>query len=254
MFDVTCQGKGFGAFAFFGAHGSVPVGTFQDNLRYIGIGFHVVDVCRFSPQTADSREGRAWTGFTAFSFNGCHQRGFLTANKCSCTHPDFEIEGKIGPKNILSQQPHFPCLLDAQPQRADGNWVFSPAVDISLVAANCVSSNCHSLNHSMRIAFQNAAVHECTRITLIRVADEVLGGSSRGAGKRPFFGSGETCTTPATQTGFHDFIDHIFRRHFCQHFCKCHVPVFGNIIFNVLRIDLAAITKDDPDFLWGGST
>ena len=49
VLDIAGDGKGLGAFAFFGAHAGIPFRAVQDDLRDIRIGFNIVVIGRFAP-------------------------------------------------------------------------------------------------------------------------------------------------------------------------------------------------------------
>ena len=101
----TGKSEDFGTFAGFSADTGIPPAAVQHDLGHVGQRFHVVQYSGFFPQALLGRKG--WTGprHAALAFNGSHQRGFFTANKCPGTLIDFNVKIETGPQNIFSQQP-----------------------------------------------------------------------------------------------------------------------------------------------------
>src|SRR6516165_664716 len=120
------------------------------------------------------RERRPWLGLTSFAFNRRHERCFLATDECSCTNPDIYIKVKTRFENPGSQKAMLLGLPDRDLQTTNSQRVFGADIDEALVRPNRSTRNCHPLQHCVWITFKNAAVHKCTRIALVPVADDVF--------------------------------------------------------------------------------
>ena len=65
------------------------------------------------------------------------------------------------------------------------------------------------------------------------------------AGQRPFEAGRETAAAAAAQAGLLDLVDHLFRRHLFQDFIQGGKSVVGDIFFQAVEIDLAAVFQDN---------
>ena len=85
------QSEGLGATAFSGAIAGEFLGAIADDPGNGRQSLDVVDQRRLTPKTGLCRERRSESWHASSSLNGRHQRGFLTADKGSCTfnHPEF---------------------------------------------------------------------------------------------------------------------------------------------------------------------
>ncbi len=71
---------------------------------------------------------------------------------------------------------------------------------------------------AVRVAFHDAAIHECARVALVAVADDIANvGFHRLAGL-PFLAGRKSAAAATTQIGFVDFGNHLIRRHGSQNF------------------------------------
>ena len=91
---VHCPGhrKNFCSLGTLGSNGCIPVTALEDDLAHIGIGFNVIEDRRLLPETLACRERRPWPGHSALTFDGIHQSGFFTADKCAGTLVDLDIK------------------------------------------------------------------------------------------------------------------------------------------------------------------
>ena len=139
-----------------------------DDGRDIGEGLDVVDQGRAAPQSAFRRERRARARRAALAFDGGHQRGFLAADKRAGADADVHVEVERRFKNAAAQQAQLLRLLDGGLQARDRQRIFRADINKSLVRADGVGGDGHAFEHAVRIAFQNAAVHERARDRLRR--------------------------------------------------------------------------------------
>ncbi len=100
--DVTAYGKDLGALALLGTDGCKPFGAFEQNHGNIGVGLNIVEDGGLFPQTLNSRERRTGSGLTALTFDGGHQRSFLTTDESTGTQADIHIKGEVGAKDVFT--------------------------------------------------------------------------------------------------------------------------------------------------------
>jgi hypothetical protein len=100
----------------------------------------------------------------------------------------------------------------------------------------------------MRVAFQDAAVHERAWVALVCIADHVLWAALHPAGERPFASRRKARAAPSAQPGVGHLFDNLLRRHFSQDFTQRLITVNGKVILDVIGVNLSTVTKDDSDF------
>ena len=98
----------------------------------------------------------------------------------------------------------------------------------------------------MGIAFEDRTVHECARVTLVRVADHVFLFGLHLAGDFPFEARGETAAATAPEPRVDDLADHLVGLHF-QRFAQRSIAVAGDVLVDVLRVDEAAVAQRNAD-------
>lgn len=90
---------------------------------------------------------------------------------------NMETEGRS--QNAIAQEFHALGQAKRRLEPLDRQRVFCTNVDIALVGPNCVGCDCHTLQHTMGIAFQHAAIHKRAWITLIGITDHELSWPTR---------------------------------------------------------------------------
>ena len=115
--------------------------------------------------------------------------------------------------------------------------------------AHCVGCDRHAFNYTLRIAFQNAAIHECARVALVAVADHVLHVAGCFGNRAPLQSARIPAAAASAQAACCDLVDDAIRCHVSQGGHQCPVSIAGNIIVDLLRIDLAGILEHHVDLL-----
>src|SRR6185503_6472498 len=136
-------------------------------------------------------EGRAWMRFAAHAHDRSDQSGLFAADECSCADTNFQIKAEICSENVLAQKAKFTGQCDRDIERLYGDWIFCTAVDVAITRTHCVSADDHPFDHRVRIAFEHAAVHECTGVAFICITDHVFGTILHIAGDLPLPSSWE---------------------------------------------------------------
>ncbi len=123
-----------------------------------------------------------------------------------------------------------------------------PDIDEAFLAADGPGADDHALEHGVRIALDDAAIHEGARVAFIRVADDdrlhaaVHGGLSA---RLPLDSRREPAAAAPPQPGALDLAYDLLRRHLLQSFDQRGVAVDGDVVVDPLGIDRAAIAEHD---------
>ena len=108
------------------------------------------------------------------AFDGEHEGRFLAADERPCADTDIEVEVESCLKDVLTEELVFPRLADRPVEPVDGEGIFRPDVYITLLGADGIRGDGHGLDDAVRIAFEDAAVHECAGVAFIGVTDDVF--------------------------------------------------------------------------------
>ena len=185
----------------------------------------------------------------AHAHDRCDQGSLFAAHERTRANANFQIEGEIGTENVPAKEAKLARLLDGNIERLHCDRIFCAAVNVTIAGTDCITTNDHAFDHRMRIALQHPAVHERTRVALIRITDHILGAVLDVAGDLPLLGCRETRAAAPAQSGCKYFLDDTFRRHLEQDFAKRLVAIGRQIVFDVVGVDLTAVTQDNADFL-----
>ena len=158
---------------------SVPIDANQSApLRmiagHVGKRLDVVDQRRAAPQPAFGRERRARTRRAAFAFDGGHQGRFLAANERAGADAQVDVKIERRFENAAAQQAALLGLFDRGLQPADRQRIFGADINESLGRADGVGGDGHAFEDAVRVAFQNATVHERAGVAFVGVANDVF--------------------------------------------------------------------------------
>ena len=194
------------------------------------------------PETFIRREGRSGAGLSTPAFDRSDQSSLFSADESACAHADFHIKGKTSAEDVFTQQSQGTGLLDANIEHFDCDGILRAAVDIAISRADRKRADDHTFDHGMGVAFQNTAVHERARVAFIGIAGNEFHRVGFRLDHAPFFGGGESSSAPASKPRFGYFIDNSIRGHFREDFGQRHVTIFSDIVLDVFRVDLAAVS------------
>ena len=110
-------------------------------------------------------------------------------------------------------------------------------VNETLVRADGVGGNGHAFEHAVRIAFQNAAVHERAGIAFVGVADDIFLRALRFGDRAPFEAGGKTRAAASAQAALDHGLHHFLRRHFAEHVVQRLITVGGDVSLNAFGIN-----------------
>ena len=123
--------------------------------------------------------------------------------------------------------------------------VFSSHVDIALACAYRVPGYGHSLEQRVRIAFQNRAVHESSRVAFVCIAHHVFGRTLSLASEIPLNPGWEPRPAATSEPGTLQSIDDLLRFHLSKRLAQCRIAVAGDVFVDVERVDNARVAQGD---------
>ena len=130
----------------------------------------------------------------------------------------------------------------------DCQRVFFANVDHTFFCTGSIGTNDHPFDDTMRIAFEDAAVHIGTRIPLVGITYEELGAFSFLSGQQfPFQSRREAAAAPAPQTGLFDLVDNHGRAAFGKYFRQHRISAGLNVIIDTDRIDFLIPGQEPAD-------
>ncbi len=162
---------------------------------------------------------------------------------------NVHIEGETRTHNIFTQQTKLLRLGDGIFHALNRKLVFPADIDVALTSANSVTCDEHTFDDAVRITLQDQAVFKGTWLAFISIADNIFLMPVSLAHKAPFKPSGETRSTAALKPGGFDLVNDFFRSQF-QSNTECLVAIVGNVIFDVIGVDLPNVLKHDAVFSW----
>ena len=230
-----------------GAHRAEPLRSAVDDQRNVGPGLDVVEVGRAVFVAVLDGVDVFGSGFAHIPFEGSHQSRGFAAYKGSGALDDLDVEIHSAAENILPEKPVIPRLFDCFQKALAGDGVLVPDVHKALFASDGARADDHSLEHGMRIAFDDAAIHESARISFVGVADQNgihLAVLRRVTAGFPFHAGREAAAAASPQPGSLDFGDDLLRSHLEESLFQRRVAVDRDVVVDLFRIDDAAVAED----------
>jgi len=145
----------------------------------------------------------------------------------------------------VAEQPTLARLGQRDLQAVHGQRILRPDVDVAPLRADGVARNRHALDHAVRVALHDGAIHECTGVALVRIADNELLLTGIAAAKLPLAAGGEACAAAAAQPGALHHVDDRLRRHLRQRLAEGQIAAGCQVLVDILRIDQAAVAQGD---------
>ncbi len=173
--DAAGEGEHLGALAGGRADAVEPVAAVADDRRDVGVRLDVVDERRPVPQAGHRRIRRPRRRCSASALDRGDERRLLAAHEGPGAEPHIDLEGELRVQHRGAQVTLSGRVADGLADARDGKRVLGAAVDVAHAGADRVRRDGHALEDAVGIALQDAAVHECTRVALVGVADHVFG-------------------------------------------------------------------------------
>jgi hypothetical protein len=247
VLDGATQGEHLGALALLRAGAGVPLRPLEDDGGDVGESLDVVEHAGFVPQALNGRERRTGAGLSSSPFDTAHQRGLLAADEGPRTHADLEVELKAGAHDVLTEQAQFPGLVDGVLQPLDRQGILGPQVHEPLFGPDGISPDGHALDEAVGVALQHGAIHEGSRIALVRVAQDVLDVGRGLAGELPLESRGEAGAAAPAQPAAQDLAHHLVRSHLGEHLGQRLIALAGDVLLDLERVDDSRVAEDDLD-------
>ena len=235
-----------GAGALLGAEGPVMVGAVQDDVRNVGEGLDIVDVCGLAPQAGLRGERRTHARHAAPALDRCDEARLLAADERARAFLDLEMETVIRAHDVVAQQTRLFRVGHGLAQVLDRERVLGPHVDEPLLGADRAGRDDHPLDHRVGVALQDAAVHECAGVAFVRVADQVLRAALGRPAKSPLDSGREPGAAAASEPGGLHLLDDLLGRHLPQGLGLSLIPVLLEIVLEARGVDEPVVAEDEP--------
>ena len=162
----------------------------------------------------------------------------------------MKIKVKAGSENVLSEQPLVVSLINRRLEAFHRERILCTDIDVSVVGVCCDCSDQHTLDDTVRFPLHHGAVHKCTRIALVTIADDIFFFLLLIKNLLPFASGRKSAATASAQTGLGDLIDDLLGTHIKQCLCNGAVTAKSNIFGNALGVDASAVFKGDTRLLF----
>ena len=114
-----------------------------------------------------------------------------------------------------------------------------------MLCAHGPAGNRHALQNPVRVALENAAVHEGAGIAFVGVANDISDRRKLPRDEFPLQTGGVARSTAAAQPALLDLGDNLCRRHLRRRAQQRLISAHGDVIGDAFGIDLAGIRQDD---------
>ena len=106
-----------------------------------------------------------------------------------------------------------------------------------------MTSDGHSLDDGMRVAFEDRSVHECTGVALVCVTGNILHVALCALGEHPLSACGEARAAASAETRIEQFLNYLIGSHLEQYLSECLITLGSDVFVYVLGVDNAAVAK-----------
>ena len=178
-------------------------------------------------------------------FNRCDQGRLFAANKRSRAEANLNIKSEGSTADVVAEKSTPTRLAQRSRQTRDRQRVFGAHIDVALACSHRVGRDGHALDHTLRITFQHAAIHEGSRIALVGIADHVFlraNGLGHGA---PLKAGGIATASASAQSALEILLDHHLRLHLGERFDQRLIAVAPDVFIDLLGIDVAGVLQHD---------
>ena len=230
------QRKGLGARRCCSAELPELLGAFVDDADRVRERLDVVDDGWFAPKAALSREGRLRPRHAALPLDGGNHRRLLAAYERPGAFHYLAMQRPARAEGAFAQEPACLRILDSRAHALHRQRVFCPDVNQGFVCANRARRDDQPLQHAMWIALHHAAIHECARVSLVRVANNVFLALGLCPGGFPLAPGGETAAATTSQARARNLLANLFRRHLEEGLLRRRIAPLVHILVNALRI------------------
>ena len=214
----------------------------------VGEGLDVVDQRRAAPQARLGRVRRARPGRAALALDRGDQRRLLAADERPGADADVDVEVEGRCRRCRRRAARLARPADRRLAAGAMASGYSAAdVDVALAGPDRVAGDGHALQHAVRVALQDAAVHERAGVALVGVADRrTCCAPAALATVRPLQAGRVAGAAPAAQAAADDLVDDLGRGHLGQRRLQRLVAAAGEVVVQVLGVDPARSSRSPP--------
>src|SRR3954454_20096699 len=243
--DAAGQREHFRPFALRRPDGGEPAGAVAHDRRNVGERLDVVNEGRAAPKAFLRRVRRGGAERAAPALDRRDERGLLSANERAGAEADVDVEAETRAADRGAEQARAFRLADGRFQVLDRERILGADVDEATLRADGECRDRHPFEDAVRVAFEDRAVHERSRVALVRVADDVfllLGGLGDG---RPFQPGRIAGAAASAQAAGDDLLYDFLRTALGDRRHQRAIPVVRNIVLDALGVDDAGVFKHD---------
>ena len=199
-----------------------------------------------SHRPAHAGYGGRGRGVPASALDRGDERGLLAAHEGAGPEADVDLEGELGVQDGRAEVAAAAGLADRLAESRDRERVLGSAVDVACLRADRVGGDRHPLQHPVRVALEDAPVHERAGVALVGVADDVLAGAGRLGDGVPFQARRVAGAAAAAQAALRDLVAHLGGGHRREHVAERRVAVGCDVVLEALGIDAPGVLRRDP--------
>ncbi len=194
-------------------------------MRNTSQGFDIIHNGRAGIKPFDSRERRANTRVTPFSFKRIQKPRFFPADVSSAAGMHDHIEVVAGAENIFAENPLLASLFHGRFHSFGTECEFSTDIYESQMTIYRKRCNRHPFDNTVRIILHQNPVFAGSRFRFIGIADKVARLGTVFRNETPFHPGRESRTAASANTRLLHFIDHLIGSHFGQDLLPGLVPI-----------------------------
>ena len=159
------------------------------------------------------------------------------------------VEAEIGAEDVLAEKSDLARLLDGVAKTPYGDRILGADVEVTVLSADSVSGDDHTLNNCEGVALEDGAVHKCAGVALVAVADDVLLVALDVESELPLAAGGESAAAAAAKTGGEDLVDDFLAGH-AESALKALEGAHSERFVYILGVDNAAAVKSNAALLF----
>src|ERR1035437_8536139 len=243
--DLAGQREHLGSLTAGGPDGREPLAAAFDDGGDVGEGLDIINQGGRAPESRLRGIGRALPWLAALAFDGSDQGGLFATDEGAGADANVDAELETLLQHAASQQVLALGLLDGGLQPLYGQPILAAHVDVALLRADGVAGDGHALQHAVRIAFEDAAIHKRAGIALVGVADDVLDGRGLLGDQLPLKAGGVARAAASAQPALLDLGDGLAWRQIVERLGQRLIAAGGDVVRQFLRVYLAAIGQHD---------
>ena len=163
------------------AQSGPPIRASIDDADGVHERLDVVDQGRLAVEPLFARKGRLVSRFAAAVFHAFEQCRLLAEDVAAWRDEDVDVEIEAAAEKVLPQRADGTGACDLCLEAQSLGLVLVTDEDRASLCAHAIGGQRHAFEHEVRQVVQQLAVLECTGLTLVGVAHDVLALTCRGS-------------------------------------------------------------------------